>query len=173
MVRLPSTTLLLGFALIASACRSSTYGALPARAGDISSERLDVLMAAVVPLGASEAGLELVLRSKSEVALWVTVTFEAPDPAQRCEAGGRIEPGGSYPFACPQLSLAANRGYPVFIAVRAEHAEAKVLESHRMQLWFSEADAAAFARLRASLRGRERPLRDEPGEAASIRKARS
>ena len=139
------------FAATATGCAGTSSGGLRPGQGEFSSDYVDITLGGMIALPGEGPALALQLQNKTQGALFVSVAFEAPDPAQRCESTKTLAAGESHMYKCPQSSLAVDQDYPVHIAVYGDETRSELLESPRTKFRFGEQDAAAFQALVDSL----------------------
>jgi hypothetical protein len=96
--------------------------------------------------------LLLILKNKTDRALWVDVAFSSPDPARNCTIAKELSSRGSATYTCPQQQLVADVAYPVSVATFSDRALTQNLERKATKLQFKAADLVTFNKLLAPLR---------------------
>jgi hypothetical protein len=100
--------------------------------------------------------LALELQNKTEEPLWVTVSFEAPNPTERGEITDKIEARGQYLFTHLQHSITPDTDYPIRLHIYTDAAHSQLVESPDTKFRFSQRDAKVFERLTAELNAKSR-----------------
>ena len=124
-------------------------GSLRPTSKQFSSQWVDVIMGGMMSFPETGPALTLNLANKSTETLEVTVSFQTPDPKQRCNITSQIEKKKSVLFQCPQKSVTPNKDYPVSVAIYITDSQGnkKLAENPTTKFYFSKNDAKAFEQL--------------------------
>ena len=130
--------------LILNACATPGSGGLRPSQSEFDSQWVEIAAGSAYGEIGKPLALMLILKNKTDRALWVHVGFTSPDPAQSCTSAKQLAPKGSATYTCAQRQLVADVPYPISVAAFSDQALTQNLETKQTKLQFKAQDLATL-----------------------------
>ena len=120
--------------LILNSCATPGSGGLRPSQSEFDSQWVEIAAGSAYGEIGKPLALMLILKNKTDRALWVHVGFTSPDPAQSCTSAKQLAPKGSATYTCAQRQLVADVPYPISVAAFSDQALTQNLETKQTKL---------------------------------------